>query len=387
MFDHQNSEALVLVPRESHPTGGVSSHLELLRHTLSAHVSHAYWHLPPVSKVHKALLVAKHSGDVDAARRDNVRRKVAQLEAQLRVRAMAWPFARLIHVHDVIAGLAAVNFRDSFGRSLPVLYTAHGPLSREIRMDTGDEELAEFIEQLEGKFYARLDRAIAVDTVQAEILSGDFGVPRGKITVIHNAVDVVNVGRPTPEFHVRRETAQRILVLPRRLVEKNGPLVALEALALLPPYYRLWVVGNGPLRSQFEARTASLGLEGRVRLWGEQPRSNVMELMRQADVIVVPSVPAHGVVEATSIAALEGMALGKPVVASAIGGLVELIQSGQTGLLVPPGDARALARAVLSLEQSDFGGALGRQAADFIRRSWSSDHWAALTYAEYQRLL
>lgn len=97
-----------------------------------------------------------------------------------------------------------------------------------------------------------------------------------------------------------------------------------------------------------------------------------MELMRQADVIVVPSVPAHGVVEATSIAALEGMALGKPVVASAIGGLVELIQSGQTGLLVPPGDARALARAVLSLEQSDFGGALGRQAADFIRRSWSS---------------
>lgn len=101
-------------------------------------------------------------------------------------------------------------------------------------MDTGDEELAEFIEQLEGKFYARLDRAIAVDTGQAEILSGDFGVPRGKITVIHNAVDVVNVGRPTPEFQVRRETAQRILVLPRRLVEKNGPLVALEALALLP---------------------------------------------------------------------------------------------------------------------------------------------------------
>lgn len=386
MFDHQKNKPLVLVPRESNPTGGVSSHLELLISALSPRVTHVYWHLPLTGVAQKALLLAQNAGSITGAREANVRRKIAQLTAQLHVRAQGWPSARLIHVHDVIAGMAAVRFRQQAGRPLPVLYTAHGPLSREIRMDMRNEQLAGFIERLEQEFYNHVDRVIAVDAGQAEILKVDFGVPEHKLTVIHNAVDITHVTPPAGDLQIPRKRTETILLLPRRLVEKNGPIVAVEALALLPPTYHLWIVGDGPLRSQVENRIRDLNLEHRVRLWGEQPRNNVIELMRHSDIVLVPSVPAHGVVEATSIAALEGMGLGKPIIASSIGGLAELIKPGETGLLVPPGDAQALAEAALSLERSALGTLLGRQAAQFIRHSWSAEQWAARTYAEYQSL-
>ena len=86
----------------------------------------------------------------------------------------------------------------------------------------------------------------------------------------------------------------------------------------------------------------------------------LLPLVRAADVVLVPSVPEKGIVEATSIAAIEAMTLRRPVIASGIGGLKELITDGQSGLLVEPRDGKAIAQAIRRvLSSADLARQLG----------------------------
>jgi glycosyltransferase involved in cell wall biosynthesis len=101
------------------------------------------------------------------------------------------------------------------------------------------------------------------------------------------------------------------------------------------------IAGDGPDRAPLEARARELGLEGRVRFLGPQPRERVVELLRAADATILSSswenFP-HTVVEA--------LAVGTPVLAMEAGGVAEVVRDGVNGLLVPAGDTRALADAV-----------------------------------------
>ncbi|RAR25943.1 glycosyltransferase family 1 protein, partial [Pseudomonas sp. MDMC224] len=130
---------------------------------------------------------------------------------------------------------------------------------------------------------------------------------------------------------------KRIIFIPRRLVEKNGVHYAIRSLLLLPESYVFWISGDGPFAEPIRDFSVKNGIQQRVRMLGAQPNEIVLALMHQANIVLVPSIPVHGVVEATSIAALEAMALGKPLVATRIGGLAEMIQDRITGLLYEPG--------------------------------------------------
>jgi glycosyltransferase involved in cell wall biosynthesis len=114
-------------------------------------------------------------------------------------------------------------------------------------------------------------------------------------------------------------------------------LVALEAV----PDVTLLVAGDGPERAALERRSAELGLVGRVRFLGSVPRETVLGLFRAADASVLPSAWEnfpHTVVEA--------LAVGCPVIATAVGGVPEVVVDGENGLLVPPRDPAALATAI-----------------------------------------
>ena len=101
----------------------------------------------------------------------------------------------------------------------------------------------------------------------------------------------------------------------------------------------LLVAGDGPERQALERQSATLGLDGRVRFLGSVPRETVLRLFRAADASVLPSAWEnfpHTVVEA--------LAVGCPVIATAVGGVPEVVRDGENGLLVPPNDSAALAR-------------------------------------------
>jgi len=148
-----------------------------------------------------------------------------------------------------------------------------------------------------------------------------------------------------------------------RLVEpKKGLAVLLQAMAGLRDraVAQLLIVGEGPAFPALRALSVRLGLSDRVVFAGV--RRDIAGLLPLMDVFVLPSL-----YEGFGIALVEAMAAGRPVVATAVGGIPEVVVQGETGLLVPPGDPGALGDAIAHLvnhpEQARLMGARGRERA------------------------
>jgi glycosyltransferase involved in cell wall biosynthesis len=137
------------------------------------------------------------------------------------------------------------------------------------------------------------------------------------------------------------------VIVPGRLVPEKGhrtlvaALIELRALGHRP---EVLIVGDGPLQAEIAVAVRGAGLTGQVTLRPAVPWHELVLLVRAATLLVLPSVR-----EGFPLAPAEAMALGTPVVATAVGGLPELIDDGVSGLLVPPEDPVALARAVARL--------------------------------------
>lgn len=199
------------------------------------------------------------------------------------------------------------------------------------------------------------------------------GGNRRLVRVVHNGVDGAAYDA-IPDDTVRALRAQLapgasyVLAAFGRLHAWKGQQVALDALAQLPDDCHLWVVG-APLfgeqafEASLHAQAKRLGIASRVRFLGF--REDIAALMRAADVIVHTSTfpePFGRVV-------VEGMLARRPVVATAAGGIGEIIADGTTGLLTPPGDAAALARAVATLRADPARAAAIAQAGAARARS------------------
>lgn len=121
---------------------------------------------------------------------------------------------------------------------------------------------------------------------------------------------------------------------------------------------------------------------------GAVERAEILRLMNECLGIIIPSVPFCGVVEATSIAALEGMSVGKPVFASNIGGLAELIEEGLTGFLFPAGDAEALAALLrLAVQDGKKCEAVGKSAREYVLKNHSLEVWVEKVMEVYRHTL
>ncbi len=153
-----------------------------------------------------------------------------------------------------------------------------------------------------------------------------------------------------------------------RLVPIKNHRVLIELLPRLVrefPTLRLVILGGGVLREGLAAQAQALGVADRLMLAGEH--AVVSELLPAFDVFTLPSET-----EGLSIALLEAAAMGLPIVATAVGGNPEIIQNGKTGLLVPPGDADALATALEALLRDPARGAsLGDAAREWVRQNAS----------------
>ncbi len=187
-------------------------------------------------------------------------------------------------------------------------------------------------------------RYIAVSRAIASELRERFRWPAEKIEVIHNAVDSERfdvAASATLREKLRGGRELALVLTCARLDEQKGHTVLFRAAAEIPEA-RFVLAGDGPLRGELEAETTRLGIADRVLFLGR--RDDVPELLAACDVFALPSL-----YEGSSLAVLEAMAAYRPVVTSAIGGSDELIADGESGLLVPPGDAGALAAALRRL--------------------------------------
>jgi glycosyltransferase involved in cell wall biosynthesis len=145
-----------------------------------------------------------------------------------------------------------------------------------------------------------------------------------------------------------RDGAFRILFV-GRLVERKGVTHLVEAVRRLPGA-RLTVIGDGPERTSLEAQVARDGLGDRVTLRGRVSEAELREAYVASDALVLPSIlDARGDTEGLGVVLLEAMSYGVPVIGSNLGGITDIVRDGETGLLVPPGDAALLAAALQRL--------------------------------------
>jgi glycosyltransferase involved in cell wall biosynthesis len=152
-----------------------------------------------------------------------------------------------------------------------------------------------------------------------------------------------------------------------RLLDQKGFDVAVEALAFLSdshPDLELVIAGGGPDLEKIRAHAARWGVSSRVRMLGPVPRDEIRALLDRASIAIVPSRHTEGF----SLAALEAAHAARPVIASAVGGVVETVEDGITGVLVPPDRPIELARAIAQMIDDPEGTALmgkrGHERAD-----------------------
>jgi sugar transferase (PEP-CTERM/EpsH1 system associated) len=194
--------------------------------------------------------------------------------------------------------------------------------------------------------WTHADELLSVSSRLAERMCHEVGLPLHRVRVIRNGVDLTrfSVGRARPAsrtFGVPDDGSVVIGAIGRLVAVKDhaGFIDAIAALRARGRPVVAVIAGDGPLRPELEARIARLGLRDAVRLLGHCP--DVETILSGLDIFVQSSTS-----EGMSNTILEAMASGLPVVATQVGGADEMIVDGQTGILVPAGEAGRLADAL-----------------------------------------
>lgn len=191
---------------------------------------------------------------------------------------------------------------------------------------------------------AGVRRYLPVSHALSRRLQRALGLPARKLQVIHNGIPVERFQAP-PRPGLRQqlglEAGRPVILTPARLDAQKGLSYLVPAAAQVPEALFL-LAGEGPERAALTAQVQAAGLAERVRLLGR--RADLADWLAACDIVVLPSL-----YEGFPLVVLEALAAGKPVVATDIEGTREAVSDGRTGVLVPPADPEALARAVRRL--------------------------------------
>ena len=237
----------------------------------------------------------------------------------------------------------------------------------------------------EGRFFGLADRSvaslahvhIAISQGLARYLAEMEGFDEDGFEIVHYGIAARNAVTPFAGSEPR-------LLCVGRLIAVKGHLVLLRALAQARarvPELVLGIAGSGPLEPALRGYARELGLGDAVRFLGFV--SPVQQAIEDVSVVVVPSLG-----EGFGMVALEAMERARPVIASAVGGLPEIVADGETGLVVPPGDAEELAGAMVALA-SDLPRAAAMGAAGRRRalEAFTQERSTAAIEALYRREL
>jgi glycosyltransferase involved in cell wall biosynthesis len=308
-----------------------------------------------VERGHTCSVVAQPGSLVGKAARD---RGLAVVEIRMRAdwdlcavfrltRAMRRLQPDLVHLHtgraNWLGGWAAMR------AGLPAVSTRR--MDRKVRSNWKNRRIY-------GRF---VDRTAAISpAVLKQLRAG--GVPSERTEFISSVVDPGRLKTVRSRGVVRAELGLQerdfMVLAAGALVPRKGFDILIEALALLEEKPLLCIAGEGPEREALGALAARLGLASNVRFLGQ--RADLADCLQAADWFAMPS---HA--EGLGIAALEAMAMGLPVLASAVGGLGDLVVDQKTGYLLPPGAvndwASALRRALSDPASAREMGEVGRQ--------------------------
>lgn len=236
----------------------------------------------------------------------------------------------------------------------------------------------------------RAHRLTAPSADMARVIAGECGLPVQSIAVIPNSLCLNEFAYPGPKPQLRRDSVTVLHV--GRLERVKGIDVLVEAIPAIVtqvPCVRFIFVGDdrstatgSSQKAELESRLAATGALSNVQFMGGVGQEELVELYHQADICVVPSM----LYESFSYTCAQGMAAGKPVVASRIGGIPQTLDNGVCGILVTPGDKDELADAIVRLAQDPaLRERMGRAGRARVEREFDAVKVARQTTGVYEQ--
>lgn len=196
--------------------------------------------------------------------------------------------------------------------------------------------------------YSRYSSIVAITPQVLENLKAHLKFKdENRFQIIQNGLNLSQIQSAQPYLKTDffEDVNAKIIIQVARFFEPKDHATLIKSLSFLPENYKLLLVGDGVLKPNLEALVSQLELQNRVRFLGV--RTDVLSLLKTADVIVLSSK-----YEGLSLSCIEGMASGKPFVASEVPGLMEVVK--EAGVLFPLGDEKALANEIIKLMEDEF---------------------------------
>jgi glycosyltransferase involved in cell wall biosynthesis len=287
----------------------------------------------------------------------------------------------IVHCHMAIASFCA-SPAAWLSRVPVVIETTHG---REIWREGKRIKGSFWFDRQIGRL---IDKFIAVSDAVAKHLENNKRIARDKIIVIHNGRDLSQFKPVTPALaaEARAELGLNgqpvILMLARFSVEKGHALLIDSIRLLVRRWPRLIVLlaGDGPEEAEIKARCIHYGVHSNVMFLGY--RSDTQRLFAAADVVVLPSR-----IEGLPLVAVEALAAGRPVIATAVGGTPEVVIHEETGLLVPPDNSICFAEALdRLLSDPELRVRLGTRGRALVEERYDVQMQIERTMALYRQL-
>lgn len=252
--------------------------------------------------------------------------------------------------------------------------------------------LSRRVDNPEPRWLARLRYGLCREVITIskgirEILISE-GVPADRITVVPSGMDFSRYqGSCDSSWFTETfpgTSPGPVIGMVAQFIERKGHrdlLAALPKILEAFPNTRVLLFGRGPLQEDLERECRELGLADAVQFAGF--REDLERILPCLDLVVHP---AH--MEGLGVALLQAAAAGRPIVAAPVGGIPEIVRSGETGMTAPPGDSRALAGAMLTLlRDPDRAWSLGEAAREHVRQHFSLESMVAGNLAVYRRIL
>ncbi|MBI5152035.1 glycosyltransferase family 4 protein [Candidatus Peregrinibacteria bacterium] len=308
---------------------------------------------------------------------------------QLR-RAIKESNAHLIHAHVWNPASCRYAYLAARSAKIPLVITEHDPG----KISTLKNIIKKYL-------LKNVSAIIAISEENKKFLSAAYSHMADKITVVHNGIDIDEFENRLANFVDREKYRKevfgasqhnKIILCVAELHPRKGIKYLIQAFAKISdvktgtvldrePSPILVVVGNGKQTRQLEELAKNLGIKSYVKFLGQ--RNNVPELMASADLFVLPSL--H---EAFGLVLLEAGAAKLPVISTNSGGVPEIIENNHNGLLVPPANADALAKAIKNLlAHPDLNKKFTQAGYGIVKEKFDAKIMAEKTSAVYDKLL